>query len=130
MADEFQPYDVSIPYPGLADQFEEWVRSKGWTLSPIVNIEGSDRPMRFVQPTFGEPPVPKQVDPVTYPCPHGCTDHRVKSLDPTACGHYHSPSEWGHHEQKHNSDYWKAISEQSAPTNPDLLTPKTQRNQK
>lgn len=45
-----------------------------------------------------------------YPCPHGCTTHTVPSLLPTACGHYHSPSEWGHHEQKHNSEYWQAIS--------------------
>ncbi len=44
-----------------------------------------------------------------YPCPHGCTNHTVKSESPTACGHYHSPSEWGHHEQKHNSEYWQAI---------------------
>lgn len=44
-----------------------------------------------------------------YPCPHGCTDHTVKSEDPTACGHYHSPEEWGHREQVHNSDYWAAI---------------------
>lgn len=46
-----------------------------------------------------------------YPCPHGCTNHTVKSEEPTACGHYHSPSEWGHHEQKHNSEYWKAIGD-------------------
>lgn len=44
-----------------------------------------------------------------YPCPHGCTDHTVRSPDPTACGHYHSPTEWGHHENQHNSDYWAAI---------------------
>jgi hypothetical protein len=60
---EFQPYDVSIPYAGLAERFEQWVRDQGWTLSDIVKIEGSDRPMRFVQPTFGPPPVPKQRDP-------------------------------------------------------------------
>jgi hypothetical protein len=46
-----------------------------------------------------------------FPCPHGCTHHRVASQEPTACGHYHSPSEWGHHEQKHNSEYWKAIGD-------------------
>lgn len=62
MADEFQPYDVSIPYPALAERFEEWVRSQGWSLSDVVRIEGSDRPMRFVQPSFGVPPVPKQVE--------------------------------------------------------------------
>lgn len=44
-----------------------------------------------------------------YPCPHGCTNHTVSSLYPTACGHYHSPTEWGHHEDVHNSDYWAAI---------------------
>lgn len=60
--DDFTPYDVSIPYPGLADRFEEWVQSQGWTLSDVVTIEGSDRPMRFVRPAFGTPPVPKQLD--------------------------------------------------------------------
>jgi hypothetical protein len=46
-----------------------------------------------------------------HPCPHGCTTHTVPSQDPTACGHYHSPDEWGHREQIHNSAYWKAIGE-------------------
>jgi len=46
----------------------------------------------------------------TFPCPHGCEHHRVPTQDPTGCGHYHSPTEWGHHENKHNSDYWQAIS--------------------
>jgi hypothetical protein len=44
-----------------------------------------------------------------HPCPHGCENHTVPSLNPTACGHYHSPTEWGHHEDQHNSDYWAAI---------------------
>lgn len=55
----------------------------------------------------------KHRKPDEWPCPHGCKDHTVPSEVPTACGHYHSPSEWGHHEQIHNSAYWKAIGEQA-----------------
>ena len=53
------------------------------------------------------------VEAAAYPCPHGCKTHTVPSLDPTACGHYHSPDEWGHHEQIHNSAYWAAIGKAS-----------------
>jgi hypothetical protein len=50
---EFMPYQVVIPWPGLHDQFVEWVASKGWELSPrlLFGTEENEIPTRFVQPT-------------------------------------------------------------------------------
>ena len=47
-----EPYQVVIPWPGLPEAVEAWVKSRGWDLSPrrLFGAEPNELPTRFVQP--------------------------------------------------------------------------------
>lgn len=56
--EHFVPYQVVIPWPSLAERFEEWVRSQGWNLSPrlLFGTKDDEVHTRFIQP-----PLPSQM---------------------------------------------------------------------
>lgn len=55
--DTFQPYQVVIPWPSLAERFEQWVAQNGWNLSPrlLFGTEPDEIPSRFIQPPLPKP---------------------------------------------------------------------------
>lgn len=57
-SDKFAPYQVVIPWESLAERFEEWVTSQGWSLSPrlLFGTETDEIPSRFVQPPLPTTP--------------------------------------------------------------------------